>query len=126
MRHARPASASRRTRVDTGSYQNQVALVARLDGRIVGCVRGLLDGEVCTIRALVVEPERQGQGIGSALLTALESEIGAAQRFDLVTNTNMEAYLVFYERHGYRIYDQTEPIPGIELAHLTKSANSDA
>ena len=37
--------------------RSQVALVARDGGVVVGCVRGLVDGTACTVRALVVEPE---------------------------------------------------------------------
>lgn len=106
--------------------RNQIALVAREEGTVVGCVRGLLEGRVCTVRALVVEPARHGQGIGSALLNALEGELGDVQRIDLTTNTIMEGNVAFYERHGYRVYDRTEPLPGIKLAHLTKTTHGDA
>jgi ribosomal protein S18 acetylase RimI-like enzyme len=103
-----------------------IALVAREGATVVGCVRGLLDGKVCTIRALVVEPSRQGQGIGSTLLRSLEAELGAIERIDLTTNTVMEGNVAFYARHGYRVYERSEPIPGIQLAHLTKSTARDA
>ncbi len=106
--------------------RSHLALVAKEGGTIVGCVRGVLDGKVCTIRALVVEPSRQGQGIGSKLLRALETELAHIERIDLTTNTVMEGNVAFYERHGYRVYNRTEPIPGIKLAHLSKSANGDA
>jgi len=104
----------------------QIALVAKEGGAIVGCVRGVIDGQVCTVRALVVEPSRHGQGIGTALLRALEARVGNVQRIDLTTNTVMKENVAFYERHGYRIYDRTEPIPGIRLAHLAKAVGSDA
>ncbi len=104
----------------------QIALVAREGHAVVGCVRGLINGDVCTVRALVVEPSRHGQGIGARLLRALEAELGDVQRIELTTNTIMEGNVTFYERHGYRVVDRTEPIPGIRLAHLTKSASSNA
>lgn len=106
--------------------RSQIALVAREGSNIVGCVRGLRDGQVCTIRALVVEPSKHGQGVGSALLRALEAELSDIERIDLTTNTIMEGNVAFYERHGYRVYERTEPIPGIKLAHLTKSVARDA
>src|SRR5436190_1717787 len=52
--------------------RNQTALVARDNGKIIGTIRGIVEGRVCTVRALAVEPEKQGQGVGSSLLRALE------------------------------------------------------
>ncbi len=106
--------------------RTHLALVARDGTTVVGCVRGVIDGKVCTVRALVVEPSRHGQGIGSRLLRALEAELGHMDRIDLTTNTLMESNVRFYERHGYRIYDRTEHMPGVELAHLTKPVNGAA
>jgi len=101
--------------------RTQIALVAKDDGRIVGCVRGLLENRVCTIRALVVEPSMHGNGLGSALLEALEAELTHIDRVDLTTNTIMERNVTFYERHGYRVVEFTTPIPGITLAQMSKS-----
>ena len=106
--------------------QTQIALVAKEDDRIVGCVRGLLEGRVCTIRALVVDPSNHGRGFGSALLIALEAELKHIERVDLTTNTIMERNVPFYERHGYRVVEYTTPIPGITLAQMSKSAASAA
>ena len=102
--------------------QTQIALVAKEDDRIVGCVRGLLEGRVCTIRALVVDPSKHGRGLGSALLRALEAELKDIERVDLTTNTIMERNVPFYERHGYRVVEYTTPIAGITLAQMSKSA----
>lgn len=101
--------------------RSQVAWVAVEGDTVVGCVRGISDGTVCTIRALVVEPSLHGRGVGSALLKALEAELTGIERIDLTTNTLMEGNVPFYERHGYRISERTKPIPGIVLAHLTKA-----
>lgn len=118
--------------------RRQIALVAKLEDTVVGCVRGVIDGKVCTVRALVVEPARHGQGIGSALLRALEGEVAKVakvakvgevvqvERIDLTTNTLMEGNVSFYERHGYRVWSQTEPVAGIVLAHLTKPGHGGA
>ena len=52
--------------------RHQTALTARLGTRIVGSVRGVVANGGCTIRALCLEPQAQGRGIGSALLIELE------------------------------------------------------
>lgn len=101
--------------------ETQIALVAKEDGGLVGCVRGVLDGRVCTIRALVVDPSKHGRGAGSALLKALEDALEGVERVVLTTNTMMERNVPFYERHGYRVIEYTTPRPGITLAHMSKS-----
>jgi tRNA (guanine37-N1)-methyltransferase len=104
----------------TDHILHQTALAAREDGAIVGCIRGIVDDGVCTIRALVVEPGCQGRGIGSRLLRALESALPEVVRFDLTTNPVMEGNVPFYERHGYRVTEITQYSPTITLAQMSK------
>ncbi|MEV0993919.1 GNAT family N-acetyltransferase [Nonomuraea sp. NPDC050202] len=80
------------------------ALVLKaLDGtRIVGAVRGRLSGATCLVGRLVVAPDRQGQGVGTALLRALHEELPEAEAFDLFTGHLSEGNLRLYRRLGYR------------------------
>jgi len=100
--------------------EHQIALVAARDGTVIGCVRAVRGEEAFTVRALVVHPTCQGQGIGSTLMKALEAAIPAPARIELTTNTAMEGNVPFYERHGYRVTEVSTPIPGITLAHMSK------
>lgn len=100
--------------------QQQIALVATLQGVVVGCVRGVIDRDVCTVRALVVEPTHQGLGIGKRLLQALEAELQGVARIDLTTNTIMEGNVPFYERQGYEVRAYTRPMAGLTLAQMSK------
>jgi N-acetylglutamate synthase-like GNAT family acetyltransferase len=106
--------------------QTQIALVAKEDGSAVGCVRGVLDRQVCRIRALVVDPTKHGRGIGTELLKALEAELKDIDRIDLTTNTIMERSVPFYERHGYHVIEYTTPRPGVTLAQMSKSTGQAA
>jgi N-acetylglutamate synthase-like GNAT family acetyltransferase len=101
--------------------KTQVALIAKEDGSTVGCVRGVTEGQVCTIRALVVDPTKHGRGIGTELLKALEAELKDVDRINLTTNTIMEGNVPFYERHGYHVIEYTVPRPGVTLAQMSKS-----
>ena len=47
-------------------------LVLRSGGRLVGAVRGRLDGDAWDIGRLMVAPDLQGRGIGRLLLEAIE------------------------------------------------------
>ncbi len=102
--------------------RHQSAITARSDGAIVGSIRGVVEGGVCTIRALAVDPSCQGRGIGSQLLLALERLHTGVERFDLTTNTVMEGNVPFYERHGYVLTSSTRHSDIVTLAHMTKPA----
>ena len=106
--------------------QNQTALVARDNEKIIGTIRGLVNGQTCTIRALAVDPAHQGRGVGSALLEALERALPHVAQFDLTTNTLMEGNVPFYERHGYRVDELTRHSDLVTLAQMTKVVGGDA
>jgi GNAT superfamily N-acetyltransferase len=101
--------------------QEHVALVALQADTLVGCVRGVAGEHGYVIRALIVHPLRQGEGIGSMLLRSLEAALPTPTRIDLTTNTLMEGNVPFYEKHGYEVRDRTVPFPGVVLAHMSKN-----
>ncbi|MDI3318057.1 MAG: DinB family protein [Bacillota bacterium] len=79
------------------------ALVAYLDGQPAGAATWHADDDECELVSL--DATRQGRGVGSALLAAVEERARAAgcRRLWLVTsNDNLDA-LRFYQRRGYRI-----------------------
>ena len=102
--------------------KSQTALTAKCDGTIVGSVRGIVSDRICTIRALAIDPEYQGRGLGSLLLKALERAHPAATRFNLTTNMVMEGNVPFYERHGYRVMELTRFSDKVTLAQMAKEA----
>jgi ribosomal protein S18 acetylase RimI-like enzyme len=52
-----------------------VLLVAAAGERVVGFVRGRIDRRSCRIDRLAVAPDRQGVGVGSALVVAIEAAV---------------------------------------------------
>lgn len=60
-----------------------------------------LSGNSCYIGRMAVWPQHQGGGIGSRLLTALESVFPEAQRAELFTGEHSERNLSMYQRRGY-------------------------
>ena len=105
--------------------RNQTVLTARDGERIIGSARGILSGAVCTIRGVSVEPSYQGQGIGAALLAAVEQAHPSVERFELTTNTLVPGNVAFYERRGYRVTELTRYTDKIVLAQMSKSAELD-
>jgi GNAT superfamily N-acetyltransferase len=97
-------------------------LKAVLDETIVGAVRGREEGGTCHIGRLVVAPEYHGQGLGSALLAAIEEAFADVRRFELFTGDRSLKNLGFYGRRGYTEF-RREPEPGhATLVFLEKPA----
>lgn len=96
--------------------KNQIVLVAYDGHRIVGTVRAQLYRDSWHIGRLGAVPDRQGQGIGSVLLAAIEANAPTeAVAFELFTGPKSVRNIAFYERRGYR------RVPGDdELVHLRK------
>lgn len=100
----------------------QTVLIAREGDRIIGSARGIVDGAVCTIRGVSVEPAYQGRGIGADLLRAVEQAHPRAERFELTTNTLVPGNVAFYERRGYKLDELTNHSTKIVLAQMSKGA----
>jgi ribosomal-protein-alanine N-acetyltransferase len=72
--------------------------------RIVGYIIGRLDRWGAEIVSVAVLPECRGQGIGRALLQAIERRAGrrGASSIRLMVRTDNLAALSFYRRQGFR------------------------
>jgi GNAT superfamily N-acetyltransferase len=88
-------------------------VVARLDGRIVGCVRvARLDDEQSEFAMLAASPEHRGTGIGRALVLHAERQSLAegrhVMRLELLVprewkHPSKERLAQWYDRLGYRL-----------------------
>ncbi|SNS01756.1 Predicted N-acetyltransferase YhbS [Humidesulfovibrio mexicanus] len=101
---------------------SRMTILKALDehGGIVGSVRGEMDGGVCRIGRLVVRPDRQRQGLGAALLAAIEAAHPQAARFALFTGSHSVGNLRLYARAGFVETDRREAKPGLTLVFLEK------
>ncbi|MCC2029431.1 GNAT family N-acetyltransferase [Microbacterium tenebrionis] len=93
--------------------------VARVDGRLVGAIRAVQDGDLLMIGRIAIAPDMQGEGVGRALLEAAEEASTAAQA-ELFTGSLSEANIRLYEACGYA---QTQRVPqddGTEQVFLRK------
>ncbi len=101
-------------------------LVAVVAGSIVGSVRGRLSKGTCHIGRLIVEPQWQSQGIGTALLAAIEQRFPEAENFELFTGSKSSGNLRLYQRLGYREIRRQAVAPHLELVFLRKAAAQNA
>ena len=82
------------------------AWVLRDQGRLIGAVRGFADGDTWQIGRLMVAPDRQGEGLGSLLLSHIESQAPAEAVWHvLFTGAASERNLGQYRRAGYTDFD---------------------
>lgn len=89
-------------------------------GAIVGSVRASLDHGVCRIGRLIVRPDRQGRGLGTALMAAIEARFPKAERFALFTGGKSQGNLHLYGRLGYREVSRRAAGPTLTLVFLEK------
>lgn len=87
-----------------GEFESHHVFKAVLGNDLVGSVRTRVEGGRCYVGKLIVHPSHQGRGIGSALMSYVESRSDAAKRFELFTGHLSLRNLRLYERLGYREY----------------------
>lgn len=77
------------------------------DGRILGTVMGGYEGHRGWINYLAVSPDCQGQGIGRALMAAVETRLAAlgCAKINLQVRSSNRAVIQFYGHLGYHIDD---------------------
>jgi ribosomal protein S18 acetylase RimI-like enzyme len=79
------------------------ALLAEEDGRLLGVLTYVVEGDRCEILTLHADERRRG--VGSALIAAVKdiaAEAGCTTLWLITTNDNVDA-LRFYQRRGFRL-----------------------
>jgi len=89
--------------------------------QIVGSVRAFQEGVACHVERLVVHPDYQRRGIGTALLNMIETCFPAASRFELFTGHKSENNIRLYERVGYRAVRQERVNDKVTLVVMEKT-----
>lgn len=98
-----------------------VARAAWLGERLVGSVRGRIDGAAMEVVRFAVAPDVQGQGIGRALLAAVHAAAPpAVQRCWLVTGARSDDNLRFYAAAGYQATGTTLDEAGVRLTRMER------
>ncbi|MCW2877667.1 MAG: GCN5-related N-acetyltransferase [Sphaerisporangium sp.] len=105
------------------TIETATVLKALAGDRIVGAVRGQLADRAGIVGRLVVAPDHQGRGIGTALLKAIEGELSPmVDAYDLFTGHLSEGNLRLYRRLGYRETRRERVHDHLTLVHMRKPA----
>lgn len=84
-------------------YENSLQVLGAYEGgKLAGIIRAVGDGAtVVFIQDILVFPEQQRKGIGSALLQAVLDKYAGVRQVELVTD-NTEKTVAFYQSMGFR------------------------
>lgn len=91
--------------------ENRCGIVLKFvsDGQIAGSIRAYLDSAlVCHVGKLVVDPDFQRQGIGSALLAEIEAYFPTCLKFSLFTSEETPFTSRLYQKMGYQTVSKDE------------------
>ncbi len=92
---------------------------AWLGSRLVGSVRGRVDGPTMEVARLSVAPDVQGRGVGRALLMALHAAAPASVTSTwLVTGAQSDENRRFYAAAGYHATTTERDAAGVELVRM--------
>ncbi len=101
-------------------YQKGLILKALDEDKIIiGSVRAFCDNETVYIGKLMVDPSKQGQGIGTQLLLEMEKQY-PKQRYELFTSTKSEKNISLYRKLGYKIFDEEQVTGELRFVYMEK------
>ena len=93
-------------------------------GKIIGSVRVRFSEDTLFIGKLIVDPSRQNQGIGTALLLAAE-ELYPGARCELFTSDRSAKNLSLYIKNGYKEFKREPLNENVNLVFLEKRAGNE-
>jgi GNAT superfamily N-acetyltransferase len=91
------------------ALRNSDSLVtARIDGELVGLANAISDGHLVVYYPhLLVQPDKQGKGIGARIMSTMRERYGSYHQQMLTANIDSVA---FYERAGFERAGKTVPM----------------
>lgn len=90
-------------------YKRSLKILAAYEAdELLGIIRAVGDGyTIVFIQDILIFPERQGQGVGSALIKAMLDLYPNVRQIELATD-NTEKTLAFYKSLGFTEYSEVE------------------
>lgn len=117
-----PLQALRETTEDIiKDIQDNIVLVAYINGKVVGSVRVAVNGETAYLSRFGVSPDYQNLGIGKALMNLVDinMKVLGVKQIQLHTGAKIKSLITFYYGRGYYV-DSTNKDRGYIRALLCK------
>ncbi|MBE7049857.1 MAG: GNAT family N-acetyltransferase [Ruminococcaceae bacterium] len=104
--------------------ENNLVLVAYINGKVVGSVRVSVDGDTAYLSRFGVNPEYQNLGIGKALMNLVDinMKVRGVKKIQLHTGAKIKSLIIFYYGRGFYV-ESTNSDRGYIRALLTKDYN---
>lgn len=103
-----------------GQFGDHIFLKAVENKNIIGSVRAYAKDGTCYIGRLIACPEKQNQGIGTALMNEIERCFNSSQRYELFTGSESTKNIHLYEKLGYHIFKSEKLSEVVELIYMEK------
>jgi len=97
------------------------AFISKDNRRIIGSVRAELKEDTCLIGRLIVHPDFQGKGTGTALMQEIERLFPQVHRFELFTGHKSIRNLSLYHKLGYSPCREEHISENLTLIFLEKT-----
>lgn len=101
-------------------YTDKTFLKAIISGKIVGSVRANEENGTCYIGKLIVHPDYQNQGIGTALMRSIEDYFKDCRRYELYTGKQSVKNIYLYNKVGYKIFKEERVSDALTFVYLEK------
>ena len=101
-------------------YKKGTVLKAVCDSKIVGSVRAYKENGTVYIGKLIVHPDFQRRGIGTALLYVIENAC-PCEHYELFTSDKSSGNIRLYEKIGYRIFKHKDISEDLRFVFLEKT-----
>ena len=113
---------------DELEWAHTLAFVATADDEPVGFVHAMWAGEEGHVLRLYVHPDHRREGVGTALLERVRSELydRDIERIDAMVLADNELGKAFYERFGFEAADESETTIGGEQYRETRYTLTDS
>jgi GNAT superfamily N-acetyltransferase len=101
------------------AFETHTILKATVEGKIVGSIRFFEKDGTCFVGRLLVDPDFQNRGVGTALMLQAEN-LCKARRLELFTGELSTKTLDLYKKLGYTQFKTGKDQAGITIIYLEK------
>lgn len=101
-------------------FATKIFLKAMVGDVIVGSVRGHQVNDTCYVERLIAHPAFQGQGLGTALMSRIESVFPEAKRFELFTGHRSKRNIHLYQKLGYHEFRREKATESLTFIFMEK------